>query len=225
MIKICLVLLFSRSDWHLQERSTCISSASATVDWVILLPLDFIWSHLILRVLSEPSMRVIHFSAFERGQTVLIDECCIIDDYISVPSVVHLSVVTGLCISTAACRIYLFGFPDALIDVMTNSDFFRCDCQNVNRTNRLIIFYCHYIWQTLRVYFPSNMMKLLPLGVLVCTTCFCPYISCQTKLCCFRNGSCMHWLQWPLSSIISHCLFSLWASPFAKTNSGLSLCV
>lgn len=165
------MLPFSCSDWHLQERSTCISSASATVDWVLFLPLDFIWSHLILWVLSEPSMRVIQFSAsaFERSHTVLIDECCI-----SVPSVVHLSVVTGLCISTAACRIYLLGFPDALIDVMTNSDFCRCDCQNVNRTNRLILFYCHNIWQTLRVYFPSNTMKLLPLGVLVGTTCFCP---------------------------------------------------
>lgn len=98
---------------------------------------------------------------------------CIIDDYISVPSVVCLIIVTGLCISTAACRISLLGFPDALIDVMTNSDFYRGNCQNINRTNRFILFYCHNIWQILRVHFLSNTMKLLPLGVSVGTTRFC----------------------------------------------------
>lgn len=96
---------------------------------------------------------------------------CIIDDYISVPSVVCLSFVTGLCISTAACHISLLDFPNALIDVMTNSDSCRCDCQNVNRTNRFILFYCHNIWQTLKVYFPTNTMKLLPLGGLAGTIC------------------------------------------------------
>lgn len=88
-------------------------------------------------------------SAFERGHTVLIDERvhghCIIDDYISSPSVVRLSVVTGLCLSTAACHNSLLGFPNALIDVMTNSDLCCCECQNVNRTNGFTLFHCQNI--------------------------------------------------------------------------------
>lgn len=106
---------------------------------------------------------------------------CIIEDYFSVPSVVRLSIVTGLCISTAACHISLLGFPSALIDVMTNSDICRWDCQNVNWTNRFILFYRNNIWQTLRAYFPTNTMKLLPLEVLVGTRRLCTLISPWSK--------------------------------------------
>lgn len=132
-------------------------------------------------------------SAFERGHTVLIDERvhghCIIDDYISSPSVVRLSVVTGLCLSTAACH---------------------------NRTNGFTLFHCQNIWQTVRRYFPTNTMKLLPLGVLVGTTSFGTTITLTKILLfseCFFIQFCMLSLKWPFTSIISNCLFSPWASP------------